>query len=202
VVASYVSAWGPDMKCANILSLAILLMGTCAFSQEPAMGSNAKLALATPPLHMDRTNCPVGLQIKHGPGLAVSRSADGPSINGKPLSGQVRIQDQNQGIHLTLINLVPQSIESAEIVVHGFSNKWRFVPLSGADPDLTRTVDVALDVQGNSQASRNLRLSHFTAITAVDVNAVTYADGSTWRTSSPGACSASPDLFMLVNAAQ
>jgi hypothetical protein len=34
------------------------------------------------------------------------------------------------------------------------------------------------------------------------VNAITYADGSTWRTSSPGACSASPDLFMLVNAAQ
>ena len=36
--------------------------------------------------------------------------------------------------------------------------------------------------------------------TAVDVNAITYADGSNWRTSSPGACSASPDLFMLVNA--
>ena len=204
MVASYVWAWGPDMKCANILSLAILLTGTCAFSQEPAMGSNAKLVLATatPSLHMDRTNCPVGLQIKHGPGLATSRSADGASINGKPLSGQVRIQDQNQGIYLTLINLEPQSIVSAEIVVHGFSNKWRFVPLSGADPDLARTVDVALDVQGNSQATRDLRLSHFTAITAVDVNAVTYADGSTWRTSSPGACSASPDLFMLVNAEQ
>jgi hypothetical protein len=201
VVASYVSAWGLDMKCANILSLAILLTGTCAFSQEPAMGSNANLVLATPPLHMDRTNCPVDLRLKHGPGLATSRSADGPSINGKPLSGQVRIQDQ-QGIHLTLINLSPQSIVSAEMVVHGFSNKWRYVPLSGADPDLARTVDVALNVQGNGQASRNLALSHFTAITAIDVNEITYADGSTWRASSPGACSASPDLFMLVNAEQ
>jgi hypothetical protein len=34
------------------------------------------------------------------------------------------------------------------------------------------------------------------------VNAITYGDGSTWRTSSPGACSVSPDLFMLVNAEQ
>ena len=74
--------------------------------------------------------------------------------------------------------------------------------MSGADPDLARTVDVALDVQGNGQASRNLSLSRFTAITAVDVNAITYGDGSTWRTSSPGACSASPDLLMLVNAEQ
>jgi hypothetical protein len=80
VVASYVSAWEPDMKCANILSLAILLMGTCAFSQEPAMGSNAKLALATPPLHMDRTNCPgsgsdSGSESRHSPHLNQSRAA-------------------------------------------------------------------------------------------------------------------------------
>jgi hypothetical protein len=188
------------MKCAAILSLAVLLTSTCAFSQDPARGSAANLVLATPPLHMDRTNCPVGLQVKHGPGLSITRNADGPSINGKPLSGQVRVPDQSQGIDLTLINLSPQSIVSAQVVVHGFSNKWRYVPLAGADPDLARTVEVALDVKGNGQASRNLSLSHFTAITAVDVNAITYADGSTWRTSSPGACSASPDLLMLVNA--
>ena len=201
MVASYVRTWGPDMKCANVLSLAILLSTTLAFGQEAVVGSDAKLALAMPPLHLDRTDCPVGLQVKHGPGLATSRSADGPSINGKPLrNGQVQVPDQNQGIHLTLINLSPQSIVSAQVVVHGFSNKWRYVPLSGADPDLARPVEVALDVKGNGKASRNLSLSHFTAITAVDVNAITYGDGSTWRTSSPGACSVSPDLVMLVNA--
>jgi hypothetical protein len=189
------------MKCASILSLAILLTTTCAFGQETVMRSDAKLALATPPLHMDRTNCPIGLQVKHATGLPTSVAAEGPAINGKPLPyGQVQITEQNQGIHLTLINLSPQSIVSAQVVVHGFSNKWRYVPLSGADPDLAKTVEVALDVKGNGQASRNLSLSHFTAITAVDVNAITYGDGSTWRTSSPGACSASPDLFMLVNA--
>jgi hypothetical protein len=187
------------MKCASILSLAVLLTGTCAFSQEAVTGSTANLVLATPPLRMDRTNCPVGLQVKHGPGLPMSRNA-GPTINGKPLNGEPQLTEQNQGIHLTLINLSTRSIVSAQIVVHGFSNKSRYVPLSGADPDLARTVELALDVKGNGQAGRNLSLSQFTAITAVDVNAITYADGSTWRTSSPGACSASPDLFMLVNA--
>jgi hypothetical protein len=189
------------MKCASILSLAILLTGTCAFSQDLVMRSDAKLALATPPLHMDSTNCPVGLQVKHATGLPTAIGAEGPSINGKALpNGEARLSVQNLGVRLILTNLSPHSIVSAQVVVHGFSNKWRYVPLSGADPDLARTVDVALDVKGNGEASHNLSLSHFTAITAVDVNEITYADGSTWRTSSPGACSASPDLFMLVNA--
>ncbi len=191
---------GADMKCASVLSLAILLTTTCAFGQETVVPADAKLVLATPPVHMDRTNCPVGLQVKHGPGLTATRNADGPTINGKPLrGGQHQLPDQNQGIRLTLTNLSLQSIVSAQLVVHGFSSKWRYVPLSGADPDLATTVHVALDVKGNGQASRSLSLSHFTAITAVDVNAITYADGSTWRTSSPGTCSVSPDLLMLVN---
>jgi hypothetical protein len=188
------------MKCASILSLAILLTTAPAFSQEIVMRSDAKLASAPPPLHMDRTNCPVGLEVKHATGLPTAVSVEGPAINGKAIPyGQVQLAVQNLGIHLILTNLSPQSIVSAQLVVHGFSSKWRYVPLSGADPDLATTVDVALDVKGNGQASRNLSLSHFTAITAVDVNAITYADGSNWRTSSPGACSASPDLLMPVN---
>jgi hypothetical protein len=164
------------------------------------MGSDATLVLARPPAHTDTTGCPVGLQVKHGPGLARSRSAGGPVINQKPVPNQA--PDENQGIHLTFINLSPQSIVGAQVVVHGFSNKWRYILLSGADPDLATTVDVALDVKGNGHASRNLLLSRFTAISSVDVNAITYADGSSWRTSTPGACGASPDPFMLVNVEQ
>ena len=188
------------MKFAGILPLAILL-ATCAIGQDTVMRSGSKTALATPPLVTDRINCPIGLQVKHGPGLPMGMNADGPAINGKPISRQAPPPAvQNQAIHLTVINLSSQSMVSAQFIVHGFSNKWRYIPLSGAVPDLAKTVDVALDVKGNGQASRNLSLSHFTAITAVEVNSVIYADGSTWQTSSPGACSASPDLFMPVNA--
>jgi hypothetical protein len=189
------------MKCATILSLTILLTGTCTFSQETVMRSGAKLGLAGPPLPMDSTNCPVGLQVKHATGLPTAINAEGPAINGKALpNGEARLSVQNLGVRLILTNLSAQSIVSAQVVVHGFSNKRRYLPVSGADPDLATKVDVAWDVKGNGEASHNLSLSHFTAITAVDVNAITYAGGSSWRTSSPGACSASPDLIMLVNA--
>jgi hypothetical protein len=193
--------WGADMKCASILSLAILLSTTCALAQESALRSDTKLTVATTPLRVDNLHCPIGLEVKHGPGLPMTRNAEGPTINGKtPPFGTVRIQDQNLGLHLTLINFSPQSIVSAQLIVHGFSNKSRYIPLSGATPDLATTLDIVWDVRGNGQASRNLSFSHFTAITAVDVDIITYADGATWRTSSPGACSASPDPLMLVNA--
>jgi hypothetical protein len=101
-----------------------------------------------------------------------------------------------------MINLLSQDIVSAQITVHGFSNKSRTMELSNTSnaPDLARTVDLALGVKGNSRASRDLTVGHFTAVTDIDVNSVTYADGSTWNTSSPGACRVSPDLLMLVSA--
>ena len=78
------------MKCANVLLLALLLTTAVLSDKGQSMSPDAKLALATPPPNMGRDNCPVGLQVKHGPGLATSRSADGPSINGKPFSGELR----------------------------------------------------------------------------------------------------------------
>jgi hypothetical protein len=72
--------------------------------------------------------------------------------------------------------------------------------LSAATPDIWKTVDVALDVKGNSSASRELSFAHFSTIRTIDVNSVTYADGSTWHASSPGACSVAPSLIMRISA--
>jgi hypothetical protein len=187
------------MKCASILPLAILL-ATCVSGQEATGRPDAKIALAAPPMVSNRSDCPMGLEVKHGPGLPMGMKADGPAINGKGLnSSSQRIP--LFGIQLAMTNLSPQSIVSAEFVVHGFSDKSRYIPLAEAShaADLLTTVNVALDVKGNGHASHDLALSRFTAITAVDVDSITYADGSTWRASSPGACSASPDLFMPVS---
>jgi hypothetical protein len=61
-------------------------------------------------------------------------------------------------------------------------------------------VEVALDVKGNSSASRELSFAHFSTIRTIDVNSVTYADGSTWHASSAGACSVAPSLMMRISA--
>lgn len=110
---------------------------------------------------------------------------------------------QEQTIQFTVDNPSTREIVKAQITVHGLSHKGRFVPLAdGPAPDLSRKVSVVLDVKGNSRASSDLSLSRFASVTSVDLNALTYADGATWRASLPGACSVVPDPFMLVSAAR
>jgi hypothetical protein len=55
-------------------------------------------------------------------------------------------------------------------------------------------------VKGSGSATRELSFGHFPAIRTFDVNAVTYADGSTWHASSPGACSVAPRGPMRISA--
>jgi hypothetical protein len=55
-------------------------------------------------------------------------------------------------------------------------------------------------VKGNRPITTDLSLSHFTAVTSIDLDSITYADGSTWRSASAGACSVVPDKRMLIAA--
>jgi len=101
-----------------------------------------------------------------------------------------------------MTNLSLREIVKALFTVHGLSDNRRVVPVAGAPaPDLTKRVEVALDVRANSHASSDLSLSRFASVTSVDLNSLTYADGATWEASSPTACSIVPDPFMLVTAA-
>jgi hypothetical protein len=178
------------MKRVSILPLAIVLTTTFAVGQ----------ANYQRPLRMDPANCPVGLQVRHGAGLPTGMKAADPAIDGRALNGKVQPSIQNQGLHLTLTNLSLLDIVSVEITAHGLREQGRYVPLSGSPrtPDITKTVDIALNVKRNSHASRDLSLNRFTAVTSVDVNSIKYADGSEWRASSPGACRVTLDLIMLV----
>jgi hypothetical protein len=109
-----------------------------------------------------------------------------------------------QRIHLTITNLSSHSIVSADVTAHGLSEKWRFVSLMARQPmpDLATQIKVTLDVKGNDQASHDLAFDHFATVTSLDVNAVSYADGSSWHATAPGACSVTPSPLMLVSSAQ
>jgi hypothetical protein len=136
---------------------------------------------------MDPNNCPEGLQVRHGGGLPISvGAADLKSQNSK-----VPPSLQYQGIHLTVANPTSRDVVGLEITVHGLREKWRYVPLSDMPqkPDFTKTVNLSLVVKKSGHASRDLSLSHFTAVTSVDLNSIEYADGSEWDVPSATACS-------------
>jgi hypothetical protein len=170
------------MKWGSILPLVVVLTTSSALAQWNLPGS----------LDLNPGSCPVGLHVKHADNSTVRNVGDDHS---RPTGPAQRIQ-------LTMTNPQSRGIVSGQFTVHGFSNKWRAIPLSeaAAAPDLAKTIDIALDVKGNGQTSRDLSLSRFAAVTAIDVNWIKYADGSEWHTPSPGACTVAPDPLMLVAA--
>ena len=170
------------MKSASILPLAIMLATTSMFGQS-----------FTLPPRIDPSKCPVGLQVERSGGLFAYKNA-------KAVPADDIAPGTEQWFDLRMTNFLPHEIVNAQITAHGFGYKWRVIPVSAATPDIWKTVDVALDVKGNSSASRQLSFSHFSTIRTIDVNSVTYADGSSWHASSPGACSVAPSGFMRISA--
>jgi hypothetical protein len=172
------------MKPASFLPLAIMLATTCMLGQS-----------FTVPPRIDPSKCPVGLKVERSGGLFAYKNAkSGPAEDvASPFS--------EQRFDFKMINFLPQEIVNGEITVHGFGHNGRIIgPLLTPTPNFAKTMDVALDVKGNSSASRGLSFTHFSAIQTIDVNSVAYADGSTWHASSPGACSVAPSLFMRISA--
>jgi hypothetical protein len=171
------------MKSASIFPVALMLATTSLFGQGPMS-----------PKRIDPSKCPVELQAERSAGLFAYKNVKwGPADEGVSPASQQRLE-------FTIVNFLPHEIVKAEITVHGFSYKGRFLSLANPTPDLAKTLPVALEVKGNSSASRELSFDHFSTIKTIDLNAITYADGSTWHASSPGACSVAPSLVMRLRA--
>jgi hypothetical protein len=180
------------MNRTTILPALFLFAATSVYAQQPVTSHQAKSTLLTlqPAAGAD---CPLGMQASHGAGVPLARNA-----------GSADTSSLVQRIHLTMTNRQSHEMVSAQFIVHGYSDKRKAISLANSSPtpDLAKTVDVVLDVKGKGEASSDLSLRSFTAVTLIDLSSITYADGNIWRTSSPGACSIAPGLMMLVASTQ
>jgi hypothetical protein len=146
----------------------------------------------TLPPRINPAKCPVGMEVTHSGRFAERNAKAGPADDVVPSIPEQRI-------NLKLTNLLPRDIVNAEITANGFSHNWRVILIADTFA-AQETPDVSLDVKGNGSASRDLSFARFSAIRTIQVNSVTYADGSTWHAPSPGACSVAPSPFMQVSA--
>jgi hypothetical protein len=92
-------------------------------------------------------------------------------------------------------------IVAAQITAHGFDAKTRYLPAQfprTASPGLTKTVNLDLTVKSRGNESTDLRLARFTAVSWIDLDSVTYADGTTWHSSAGKTCHVVPELMRLV----
>lgn len=180
------------MKRAGALSFLLLPLLIPAASLPAQSAQNAATSVFTPP--PTSSGCPVAIRAQHGRG-------DGKNILLK--NGQ--LPEIAQQLHLTFSSAAPSRIVGIQITVHGTNGKGGMVQAQAdlannpaITNQITRTLNLTLDVAPKDEAQLDLSLRSFTSVSQVDLDAISYADGSAWQASGAQACHFVPDGIMLI----
>jgi secreted PhoX family phosphatase len=151
--------------------------------------SQAEIQQATAQASPMINTCPVSLRARQTGG------GDMVKVNGVPVNGVA------QRLHLIVTNPDSRRVVAANVTVRGFADKARFAEtLSSQDnSDAARTMDVRFLAGSGKEVSADLRVPGLTAVSAIDLNSVTYADGSIWKLAAGGSCRSWIDGLMLVS---
>jgi hypothetical protein len=71
-------------------------------------------------------------------------------------------------------------------------------PTDSVSSDAARTLDVSFPANTSKDNSAILWVPGLTAVQAIELNSLTYADGSTWKIASGNVCRSPVDALMLV----
>jgi hypothetical protein len=207
------------MKCAAVVSFAILFGSTILPGQTASKGqaqiviqksSTApdgstvwttqtlsqtdarKAGIRIPAL---TNSCPVSLRAKQA-AAAFARQVN----NGGPQDNGTRPRDIAQRLHLSVTSADSRRVVAANVTVRGFANKGRFVETmsTGDNTDAAKTFDVQFRAGPEHEISTELWVPGLSAVRSIDLNSITYDDGSTWKLAAGGSCSALVDGVMLI----
>jgi hypothetical protein len=162
------------MNHTRALPLLFLLVST-ASSQIPGTQFSSQASQA---------NCPIELTASF---YLVGKPPDiEPVENGKTAK-------RDQRLHITLGN--PKSeVASVQITVYGYRVGGRVAPAvlySPHDPaEITKTIAFDRAVGTGHKAAIDISVRDFSMVTSVDLKAMKYSDGSTWRPAENRSCRA------------
>ena len=134
--------------------------------------------------------CPIGMRARHE-----------SFFQRELVNGSTKRKDYGMQIGLTLTSQHSKRIAEAKVTVRGLNSKGHFLPTDAThsgSSDRTRTMDVAFTTGTDGSVLTDFLLPGFTAVTSIQLDSVTYADGSTWRFSPDGFCNVAPDPFMPI----
>ncbi len=141
------------------------------------------------------TTCPIDMHVRQGIGskmMAVDKH-------------DTQVEIFAAKLKLLLKDLRPdrpaQQMVNATVTVHGLNGAEQIVPADAhrdRSAEAVKTLSVRLTPDGDPEVSGDLRLPGFTATLMVDLDSVTYDDGTVVKFSGSSACHAHPDMVMLV----
>jgi hypothetical protein len=205
------------MNRAALFSFALLL-GPCGLAAQSAvqgrsfgvaqmtgLSPDGKTAPATRTLSPEETQkmvaaamaqmpvCPVSLHARQ------SAAAFARQVNGNDPD---RPRGNAQRLHLSVAGPKPKRVVAANVTVHGFAGKPRIVQTmstsGGDDSDAAKTMDVRFAAGTGQEDAADLWVPGLTAVQSIDVNSVTYDDGTTWKVAAANSCHSLVDGTMLV----
>jgi hypothetical protein len=173
------------MKSAAVLSLALLVGSIALQAQNNGQQPSRMTVFRLPTINM---GCPVSLRAQHGTSgnmLAVDKS---------------RPKGIAQLLHLILTNPDSRRIAEASLTVHGLGGKGRVSETQSRqeNSDAARTLEIRFPGGSDREVSGDLWVPGMTAVLSIDLNSVTYADGSRSSFTGREGCHVAPDPLMLI----
>jgi hypothetical protein len=155
-------------------------------SLTPKGAAHASVVAQSP---MNRT-CPISMRAQH--------LSDGNLMKAGRLEHPAGI---GQRLYLTLVNPDSRQIASAMLTIQGVTPNGRLMqasPAQAGNSDAKRTLTVAFSPGPDNTVSTDVWVPGMTAVEAIEVNSLRYADDSTWKLASDLACRIAPDGFMQI----
>jgi hypothetical protein len=167
------------------IALAAQSSGTMVTGLQSAGDSSPQSTVLTvqPPAAL----CPVSLRAQH--------KADGSMVR----VDNTHPRGIGQWLHLIFEDTRSGSITQARVTIRGFSNKARITQTAGGDgADAVKRMTVRFKSESPQLASGDVWVPGMTAVTRVDLESVSYANGQVQVFTAKQACQVVPDPFMLV----
>jgi hypothetical protein len=187
------------MKYAAELGFTLLIAATTLGAQNNATSAASQQSAQTAAnfvLYLPSPTCPVSMHALQGSGTGLVAVHD-----------DQRAKGFSQRIHLILSNPESTKIARAKVKVFGLSAKNRVEQTSVNQLDLTnqgksfdriKTLDVTVAPEGEKDVATDLVLPGFTTVLSIQLESLTYTDGSTWAVAGRQACHVAPDPLVLV----
>lgn len=140
---------------------------------------------------LPQPTCPVQMHALQGGSSGLTAVRDGQPSN-----------VPGQRIHLVLSGGQARQTTAAHVTVRGLSGRNRTVQTpatSGVVPDRIRTLDAKFSPESATEVAADLVLPGFTAVLSIQLDSITYTDGSVWMVSGKRACRVAPDPLVLVS---
>lgn len=169
---------------------ALLICSSMLLAQDRPQTSTSVLVL---PFNSTFGVCPIGMHARQGEWDHTITVRRGEQQKSNTPFGQ--------RIVLALVDAHLAPIVAATLVVRGFDGKNHMVQTVGGDGgNVTRNLRAVFAKQADGSVSADIYVPGFTSVTSLQLQSVSYADGSVWRVTASNACRVVPDPLMLVAA--